>query len=79
MLSVYAKFFSRSHDAVIRVYADGGNVITSTRKLCTAPPPLAPRLGRFETHPASRACLFNRVLTRRASHFRPAFRYCHYE
>jgi hypothetical protein len=23
----YAKFFSRSHDAVIRVYDDGGNVI----------------------------------------------------
>jgi hypothetical protein len=23
----YAKFFSRSHDAVIRVYNDGGNVI----------------------------------------------------
>ena len=23
----YAKFFSRSHDAVIRVYGDSGNVI----------------------------------------------------
>jgi len=31
----YAQFYSRSHDAVIRVYADAGNVIetTSTRRL----------------------------------------------
>ena len=27
MQSAYAKFYSRSHDAVIRVYDDAGNVI----------------------------------------------------
>jgi hypothetical protein len=27
----YAKFFSRSHDAVIRVYDDAGNVIPNAR------------------------------------------------
>src|SRR5947208_9000526 len=49
MLSVYAKFFSRSHDAVIRVYPEGGNVITTTRMLRIALPPLY------------RPCLFNRA------------------
>ena len=28
----YAQHFSRSHDAVIRVYDDAGNVIARTRK-----------------------------------------------
>jgi len=29
----YAKFFSRSHDAVIRVYDDAGNVIQTHERL----------------------------------------------
>ena len=30
----YAKFFSRSHDAVIRVYDDAGNVIETHEHAC---------------------------------------------
>jgi hypothetical protein len=33
----YAKFFSRSHDAVIRVYEAGGNVI-ETQEHAVSPP-----------------------------------------
>src|SRR6266404_2848236 len=35
------------------------------------------RLKCFVAHLAARPCLFNRVLTRRASHYRPALRYRH--
>jgi hypothetical protein len=30
----YAKFYSRSHDAVIRVYDDSGNVIETHEHAC---------------------------------------------